>query len=471
MARTFAPIVLNQPTSQPVKIRRFVLDAASDTDMHPVYQRDIKWSSENMCDLISTIMYSGIIPGIMLYKYQRDDERSVPSYQYECIDGQHRIFAITHYFNSEPVVLPGKKPFFVFLRYKDVEGRETHVFYKENEATQIWAAANRDKRIDYMTEEEQTRFNDFALDIREIKDKLTLNQRRELFTSLQKGIPVRGSDLYKNMVKCPLVAFITEKMGWEKQTCDLLRDHLTLNIKAYWIHWVIRLFLIQKADTEEARVKAFMVRDGEISKCIKTCDPRLNITEEEEPLFEMAVTRFFAAFDTEELDGVKLSPTHFYALYTHLLDATEEREALVLGHIKAMIEPLHKKYKGMWDGRKIARGVVVEEKQRADYFARVLDQLNTITTPAVAAEVKEFKNIPKQIRERVWSKAFGEAKEGTCHCCKKKIDTEHWEQGHIVARACGGKDDASNLRPVCQKCNRSMGVENMDAFKARCYPE
>jgi hypothetical protein len=282
---------------------------------------------------------------------------------------------------------------------------------------------------------------------------------------------VRGSDFYKNKVECPLVAFITDKMGWEKLMCDQLHNHLTLKMKSFWLHWIIRLFLIQKADTEEARVKAFMVRDGEISKCIKTCDPRLNITADEEPLFEMAVTRFFCALDTEELDGVKLSPTHFYALYTHLLDATEEREALVLGHIKALIEPLHKKYKGMWDGRKIARGVVVEEKQRADYFARVLDQLDTITTPAVAAEVKEFKNIPKQIRERVWSKAFGEAKEGTCHCCKGVIDTEHWEQGHLVARACGGKDDASNLRPVCQKCNRSMGVENMDAFKARCYPE
>ena len=35
----------------------------------------------------------------------------------------------------------------------------------------------------------------------------------------------------------------------------------------------------------------------------------------------------------------------------------------------------------------------------------------------------------------------------------------------------GGKDIASNLHPTCGSCNLSMGTENMNDFKARCYPD
>jgi len=153
MARTFAPIVAVQPTSQPIKIEYFVQTTAARTDMHPVYQRDIRWTQEHMCELISTIMHSGIIPGIMLYKFQSEDARQMPQHKYECIDGQHRIFAISHFKNGKPVTeIPGKD-FLVFLPYKDEAGLLTHIFYKENEHTQRWAAANPGKRVEYMTEE------------------------------------------------------------------------------------------------------------------------------------------------------------------------------------------------------------------------------------------------------------------------------------------------------------------------------
>lgn len=44
-----------------------------------------------------------------------------------------------------------------------------------------------------------------------------------------------------------------------------------------------------------------------------------------------------------------------------------------------------------------------------------------------------------------------------------------WEAGHIMSVKEGGTDTLDNLRPICKSCNRSMGTENMDAFKARCY--
>ena len=79
--------------------------------------------------------------------------------------------------------------------------------------------------------------------------------------------------------------------------------------------------------------------------------------------------------------------------------------------------------------------------------------------------------IPKKIRGEAWNIQFGDSTRGFCFCCKKEFDVfDDWHAGHIVSHSNGGTDTALNLRPVCGSCNLSMGTENMDAFKARCYP-
>ena len=81
------------------------------------------------------------------------------------------------------------------------------------------------------------------------------------------------------------------------------------------------------------------------------------------------------------------------------------------------------------------------------------------------------KAIPKKVRGEAWKNQFGDSTSGSCYCCKKALDIfDDWHAGHIVSHSVGGADTADNLRPVCGSCNLSMGTENMDAFKARCYP-
>ena len=101
-----------------------------------------------------------------------------------------------------------------------------------------------------------------------------------------------------------------------------------------------------------------------------------------------------------------------------------------------------------------------------------------IVEPEVKPEVKSDakipqktrRSIPKKIRGLVWKEYFGESMTGSCFCCKKNLEAlDDWHAGHIVAHANGGKDGVANLRPVCISCNLSMGTENMDEFKARCY--
>lgn len=83
---------------------------------------------------------------------------------------------------------------------------------------------------------------------------------------------------------------------------------------------------------------------------------------------------------------------------------------------------------------------------------------------------KTRRSIPKKIRGMVWKEHHGESMTGACWCCRKVLEAlDDWHAGHIVSHANGGRDNVANLRPVCISCNLSMGTENMDEFKARCY--
>lgn len=80
-------------------------------------------------------------------------------------------------------------------------------------------------------------------------------------------------------------------------------------------------------------------------------------------------------------------------------------------------------------------------------------------------KIARRKAIPVRIRECVWRDNNGDGLDGRCFCCDKPISFVEFECGHVVSVADGGSDDAGNLRPVCTVCNRSMGTQNLDAYK------
>ena len=98
-------------------------------------------------------------------------------------------------------------------------------------------------------------------------------------------------------------------------------------------------------------------------------------------------------------------------------------------------------------------------------------KMNTSSDNLKGTTTKPRKAIPKKIRGEAWKIQFGDSTKGSCFCCKKDLDIfDNWHAGHIISHSNNGTDTADNLRPVCGSCNLSMGTENMDAFKARCYP-
>ncbi len=96
----------------------------------------------------------------------------------------------------------------------------------------------------------------------------------------------------------------------------------------------------------------------------------------------------------------------------------------------------------------------------------------TATASAAAATTtdapikKKKKAISATIKKLVWNTNIGEEiGKSKCMCCKSTDITQmSFNCGHVVAEANGGETIVSNLKPICQNCNSSMGTKNMNEF-------
>ena len=81
-------------------------------------------------------------------------------------------------------------------------------------------------------------------------------------------------------------------------------------------------------------------------------------------------------------------------------------------------------------------------------------------------KVKSKKKISATLKRLVWNTNIGEEIGKTkCLCCKSTDITQmSFHCGHVVAEANGGELIVSNLKPICQNCNSSMGTKNMNDF-------
>jgi 5-methylcytosine-specific restriction endonuclease McrA len=69
--------------------------------------------------------------------------------------------------------------------------------------------------------------------------------------------------------------------------------------------------------------------------------------------------------------------------------------------------------------------------------------------------------ITKRLSNAVWNKYIGRDKaNGQCFDCKRVINVQHFECGHLKSHKNGGTTDLDNLRPFCSECNRLLGSAN-----------
>jgi len=87
-------------------------------------------------------------------------------------------------------------------------------------------------------------------------------------------------------------------------------------------------------------------------------------------------------------------------------------------------------------------------------------------TRNILGKIKKKETIPKIVKNNVWHTYIGRSIT-ECECllgCGDMISQIHFDCGHVVAEAKGGKVTVENLRPICGTCNKSMGTNNMLEF-------
>jgi len=108
-----------------------------------------------------------------------------------------------------------------------------------------------------------------------------------------------------------------------------------------------------------------------------------------------------------------------------------------------------------------------------EWLNRILERVkNDIAydkTPHCLISSKSRK-ISNKLRRRVWKKRNPNLTSGNCFVCNKSVDDEEFQCGHIKAHFYGGDITIDNLEPICGSCNRDMGIENLNDYKDREYP-
>jgi 5-methylcytosine-specific restriction endonuclease McrA len=79
------------------------------------------------------------------------------------------------------------------------------------------------------------------------------------------------------------------------------------------------------------------------------------------------------------------------------------------------------------------------------------------TPPSVVTKA----SMPRALREQVWVTHAGRAFDHKCVVpwCKNTMTAFDFHVGHDIPESKGGATELANLRPICARCNLSMGSQ------------
>ncbi len=171
-------------------------------NLRPNYQREFTWSFEKMCLFIDSIRKGYVIPLFILYNLSEDEKKKLKNtdsnYDFECVDGQHRLYVLKHYLESEMVSIGGIQK---YIYWTDSRTKEK-VFYNLTQEIK-----NKYKKgIRSMTKEEINAFEDTQLPFLFIQSTLNDEQKCDIFNRLQNGEKVNDVTKLKN-INHPLTAY------------------------------------------------------------------------------------------------------------------------------------------------------------------------------------------------------------------------------------------------------------------------
>lgn len=83
------------------------------------------------------------------------------------------------------------------------------------------------------------------------------------------------------------------------------------------------------------------------------------------------------------------------------------------------------------------------------------------TTVLSSTQQKKKTPIPRALREQVWIQNVGNHFEHKClvEWCQNKMNVFDFHVGHNIPESQGGATNIKNLKPICARCNLSMGSQ------------
>lgn len=456
-----------QPSSRQVKIKHILEDYMNDLKLNlsPKYQRPGRWNNKLANELIDTIMCNmPSIGELITYKYQNDN---IDNYEFECIDGHHRFEVIDHFYNSKPIILQNKNPILVHWN----ENENTHVFYKESSETIKYKELNETLtlKVRYMSNEEKKVFEDYLLNITEINEKMSYEERMKFFNRVQNGIRVTNSDLYKNFYEFETIKYMNEDViELNKEYYDanttikrIMYYYCTKNAEKYSIEWCLRCYSIVKSIESKSSVDEsmysrysdrFTTTDTEYKRYIthpRKCPSIIDFDENIFDKFVKSTEMFYGILNEIQANDpkLKLSPCQLYALFTFI--AINKISKNFINNVRIWINQNKKDVRNkLW----FKKNTKDEMEKYYLYCINNYELLNLEDNELPTNEKR--KKFSTKKREKIFQKS-----QGKCIPCGDDININRFDCCHIIALSKGGKNNLNNLVAGCKKCNSEMGTQ------------
>ncbi len=190
-------------------------------NLRPNYQREFTWNFDKMCLFIDSIRKGYVIPLFILYQLSKEEkkEQSNKNIDFECVDGQHRLFVLKKYMDSEIINTAGVDK---YIHWVDKKTKEK-VFYKLTQEIK-----NKYKKgIREMTSDEIKDFEDTQFQFLIIQSKLSDEQKCEIFNRLQNGEKVNDVTKLKN-INHPLTVYLRNNEIIKLDIIDKWKDIIVL---------------------------------------------------------------------------------------------------------------------------------------------------------------------------------------------------------------------------------------------------
>lgn len=496
-----ANLVINPITTTTIDVCRQLADKS--INLRPSYNRSYKWSMKKFRSYITHVWGHGaMLQSLTLYQLPADND-----YECECIDGQHRMAALKHFYESSPIDELHSTDNMVYIISRGVRGTESvevALFYAKNEHTEKWREQNvgRFAAVQYLSDMPrlQRAFNRIAVQLQTITSPLSISERKRIFIDLQQGVKVTGDDLVRNLA-IPLV----EKIDAEVRTLykETVIPQLMTKPSQYATHWLIRLYHLSCNQNDTAAKDANMLFKDMSDKRLNECLMAESLDAKEFVYdaagferFKRDVTRLsnFCKECAKLPTQPKLPPITMHAVYTYFSQMDDEEYANKLPMIVSWMEcgqsdyidnvrsRIHKvlpeikrSINKIWE--RTAKDETFEQKK--EIYCVSVEILRAYTECRVMEQVqpkqkKARTKLTKNIKNEVWKRYYGAANNIVqCHVCGIKEldrnDTSCYHHAHIVPHSQGGNETVDNLIPICSSCNGAMHEENLRDFQKKHY--